>query len=219
MDRVYLSLRDAIVVGELAPRTRLRENELAEHYSLSSTPVREALRRLAFEGLVELLPRRGAIVAEPDLSTIADLYTTRALMECAAVKLAAAATDRDLTRVEAVLAEEEAAVKATDHRAFSILDVAFHRALSDLGGNVVLAREAERLHRQIQAARSRAAVHLRDRLARSHAEHLEIVRAVSDGDPRRAQRLVGAHIAGVKETVLRALDTEKTTTLGSAVSQ
>lgn len=207
VENVHLALRDAIVAGEIAPGARLREVELASHYGTSSTPVREALRRLAFDGLVELLPRRGAVVAAPDVAEIKDLYVTRAILECSAAEMAAASPVRDLTRVEAVLDHEATILGELDQRAFNASDIVFHRALSDLAQNAVLAREAERLHRQIQAVRARAAVHLPHQPARSHEQHLAIVQAVRDGDQAAARRLVEEHIRTVRDAVLEVLGT------------
>lgn len=207
VENVHLALRDAIVAGEIPPGARLREVELASHYGTSSTPVREALRRLAFDGLVELLPRRGAVVAAPDVAEVDDLYVTRAILECSAAEMAAASPSRDLSKVEAILAREATVLAEDDRRAFNACDITFHRALSDIGRNTVLAREAERLHRQIQAVRARASVHLPHQPARSHEQHLAIVQAVREGDGTAARRLVDEHIRTVRDAVLEVLGT------------
>lgn len=205
VENVHLALRDAIVAGELSPGARLREVELASHYGTSSTPVREALRRLAFDGLVELLPRRGAIVAAPDVAETNDLYVTRAVLECSAAEMAAASPSRDLSRVEAILGQESTILNELDQRAFNAGDITFHRALSDLAKNAVLAREAERLHRQIQAVRARASILLPSQPARSHDQHLAIVQAVREGDGTAARGLVDEHIRTVRDAVLEVL--------------
>src|SRR5690606_24021493 len=115
---------------------------------------------LAFDGLVELLPRRGAIIAAPDVTEVKDLYVTRAILERSAAQMAAEMPQRDLAKVDDLLKREATLLADEDQRAFNAADITFHRAVSDLAGNPVLAREAERLHRQIQAVRARAAVHL-----------------------------------------------------------
>lgn len=206
VENVHLALRDAIVAGEIPPGARLREVELASYYGTSSTPVREALRRLAFDGLIELLPRRGAVVAAPNLVEINDLYETRAILECSAATMAAASPSRDLSKVEAILTEESKVLAEPDQRAFNSCDIAFHRALSDVAGNAVLAREAERIHRQIQAVRARASIHLPHQPARSHEQHLSIVQAVREGDAVRARDLVQEHITSVRDAVLDVMD-------------
>jgi DNA-binding GntR family transcriptional regulator len=89
VDVAYVALRDAITSGTLLPGTRLREAALAQHLSISTTPVREALRRLDREGLVRLSPNRGAVVAAFDLREILDLFEVREVLECRAVRRAA----------------------------------------------------------------------------------------------------------------------------------
>ena len=96
VDIAYVALRDAITSGALLPGTRLREAALARHFSISTTPVREALRRLDREGLVRLSPNRGAVVAEFDLREILDLFEIREVLECRAVRRAASQRTRDL---------------------------------------------------------------------------------------------------------------------------
>jgi DNA-binding GntR family transcriptional regulator len=205
VDGIHIALQLAIIDGDLAPRTRLRETELARHFGTSNTPVREALRRLEFDGLVELQPRRGAVVAEPNIDEVVGLYETRALLECAAAEAAARARSHDLGPVEKILAEEAVSVEEPDERHFNACDIAFHRALSDLGGNIVLAREAQRLHRQIQAVRSRASVQLPDQPLRSHEQHLKILDAVVAHDSQLARRLVAAHIESIRDAVIHVL--------------
>lgn len=170
--------------------------------------MREALRRLAFDGLVELLPRRGAVVAAPDVAEVNDLYVTRAILECSAAELAAASPARDLSTVDASLAQEATILTEADQRAFNACDITFHRALSDLAQNRVLAQEAERLHRQIQAVRARASVHLPNQPVRSHEQHLAIVQAVREGEGAKARRLVDEHIGTVRDAVLEVLRSE-----------
>jgi len=205
VDQVYIPLRDAIVAGDIPTKTRLREVQLAQHYGVSSTPVREALRRLEFDGLIELLPRRGALVAAPDLDEISDLYATRAILERAAARAAASLAQPDVAELQRLLGVEGKFLDESGHREFSRRDLVFHRALSDLGGNQVLAREAERLHRQIQAVRSRAEVRLPGQPRRSHEQHIQIVRAVRERNPDKAEKLVEEHITGVKDAVLSVI--------------
>lgn len=205
-DVVYQALRDAITSAVLSPGFRLREIALARHFGVSTTPIREALRRLEREGLVEVTPNRGAVVAAYNLRQVTDLYEVREVLECRAIRRAALARGpRDLSRVEALLAEAASVLEAPDQVEFNRLDVELHRALSDVGGNDQLAELAERVHRQIQSVRVRCAVHLPGRPTRSHAEHQAIVAAVEAGDADRAETLVRAHIDGVRDAVTRVL--------------
>ncbi len=90
-EAVYRVLREAITDGSLPPGERLREIPLARRFGVSTTPVREALRRLEREGLVEINPRRGAVVPRFEPADIAQLYEAREVLECRAVRRAAEA--------------------------------------------------------------------------------------------------------------------------------
>lgn len=204
-DMAYAALRDAISSGTLGPGLRLREAALAKHFGVSPTPIREALRRLEREGLVEVSLNRGAAVAAVSRQEIVDLYEIREVLEERAVRRAAEAAQRDFARIEALQAEAETAVTEPDQVQFNRLDIEFHRALNDLGGNVQLAELAERIHRRIQGVRVRLSVHVPGRPIVSHAEHQAILSAVQTRDPDRAASLINAHIVGVRDVVVHVL--------------
>lgn len=205
VDMVYLALRDAIASGQLVAGTRLREVALAKHFGVSSTPVREAFRRLEREGLILVSPHRGATVVSFTLHELTDLYEIHELLECRAVRRAAEAPHHNLVPLEATLAEAEAILGEPDQAAFNRLDLAFHRALNDLGGNAPLAELIEQVHRRIQSARVRYAGHLPGRPMHSHAQHKELLAAVRARDPDRAEALSRAHIRAVRDAVVQIL--------------
>jgi DNA-binding GntR family transcriptional regulator len=199
VDQVRDSIRAAITAGRLDPGERLREIPLSKHFGVSTTPVREALRRLESEGLVQVQPRRGAVVTALEDTVVSDLYDLRLLLEVEGARLAAARSDLDLADVYALLGELERLVQAGD-APFAEVDVRFHRAINDLCGNRELAAEAERVHRRIQAARVRASVPGRLRVAQD--QHAEIVEALRKRDPELAQEAVRQHVISAKENVL-----------------
>lgn len=205
VDVVYEALRDAIVAGALSPGARLREVALAKHYGVSPTPVREALRRLEREGLVEVSPHKGATVAAFTLHELANLYEIHEILQCRAMRRAAEARDRDFASLVALLAEAEAILGEPDQVEFNRLDLAFHRALNEMGGNAPLAELIEQVHRRIQSARVRDAVYLPGRPAQSHAQHHQLLAAVRDRDADRAEELTSAHIGAVRDAVLGIL--------------
>lgn len=204
-DGVYLVVRDAITSGTLSAGFRLREVALAKHFRVSNTPIREVLRRLEREGLVELSLHRGATVAKFRPEQWTDLNEVREILAVHGVRRAAEAQDRDFSRIEALLAESEAFLHDPDQIRFLQLDVAFHRALNDMGGNAELAEQAELLHRRIQGARVRYAVYLPGRPAISHAEHQAIVAAVRNRDAERAEALIRQHNATVRDAMIAIL--------------
>jgi DNA-binding GntR family transcriptional regulator len=211
VDIAYVALRDGITSGSLLPGTRLREAALARHFSISTTPVREALRRLDREGLVRLSPNRGAIVAEFNLREILDLFEIREVLDCRAVRRAAAQLARDLHHAESLLAAEARQVALHDRIEWNRLEVAFHRAINDLSGNFELAELAERVHRSVQGLCVRCLrepLYGPDRLRLMQAQHQAIVDAVRAGDADTAESCTREHIQHVRDSVAEALRSE-----------
>jgi DNA-binding GntR family transcriptional regulator len=196
------SLYHSITSGALDPGTRLREIPLSQHFGVSTTPVREALRRLESEGLVEVSPRRGAVVIALDASTVGDLYDLRLILESAAVKLAAK-QGGELERIDKLIAEAEPYLDEKPEVTFHRIDLQLHRAINDLSGNAELAATAERVHRRIQAVRVRHAVPARLRVA--HEQHKAIVEAIRARSVRQADKAIREHITSAKANVLGAL--------------
>ena len=199
VDQVRESIHAAITSGRLDPGDRLREIPLSKHFGVSTTPVREALRRLESEGLVQVHPRRGAVVTALKDGVVADLYDLRLVLEAEAARLVTAHAELELGPVYTLLGELEQLVDQGD-AAFAEVDVRFHRAVNDLCGNRELAAEAERVHRRIQAARVRASVPGRLRTAQD--QHAEIVEALRKRDPDLAQEAVRRHITSAKDNVM-----------------
>lgn len=198
VDQVRESIYAAISTGKLDPGTRLREIPLSRHFGVSTTPVREALRRLESEGLVLVLPRRGAVVVTMNERIVRDLYDLRLILEVAAARRAVEAESPDLDRVYALMAECERHVD--DLESFAEADASLHRAIHDLGGNRELAEMAERVHRRIQTVRVRSAVPGRLRIAQD--QHVAIVEALSRRDAAAVETAVRTHLIEAKANVL-----------------
>jgi DNA-binding GntR family transcriptional regulator len=211
VDIAYLALREAITSGALAAGTRLREAPLARHFAVSTTPVREALRRLDREGLVRLAPNRGAVVAEFSHREISDLFEIREILECRAIRRAAGQDVRELARAEAIMAAAGALLghaEPPDRIEWNRLDVSFHRALNDLSGNIELAELAERIHRTVQALcvqSMRDPIYGPEKLHQMQDHHRGIVEAVRAGNPREAESRMRAHIRVVRDSVADVL--------------
>jgi DNA-binding GntR family transcriptional regulator len=211
VDIAYEALREAITSGALLPGTRLREAALASHFAISTTPVREALRRLDREGLVRLSPNRGAIVAEFDLREILDLFEIREVLECRAVRRAAAQRARDVSAAEAVIAAAAKLVVQRDRVEWNRLEVAFHRAINDLSGNFELAALTERIHRTVQGLCVRCMrepIYGPEKLELMQSQHQAIVLAMRDGNVREAEVSARAHIHSIRDSIAEALGSE-----------
>jgi DNA-binding GntR family transcriptional regulator len=199
-DWVYDSIRQGILEGQLPPGHRLRQNEVAGEFRVSHTPVREALARLASEGLVTLRPRRGAEVNSIDLSDVADIYAIRQLLEPAALALSMERSA--LVPTEALGAAQppsgrRSALELFDHNR------RFHRLLSSGCGNKRMISTLESLWDSVTAARMFEAYASNEaEIARSNAEHLAIATAIADSDTREAVRLLEAHLGSARNDLL-----------------
>lgn len=195
-DRVVDQLREAIQNGTYGPGDRLVERRLAGEMGVSHIPVREALMRLAEEGLVERLPRRGSRVAVIDAKELDDLSSLRVLLEQYVVERAmqhwTPAAERSLR--ELVTQMERAADSGDTSRLFD-LDVQFHEQLWTLTDHPMLVDLVAQLRGRISGFLRAATVALEPQALRTHAtSHGELVDAIASGDARRARRAMAAHI-------------------------
>ena len=212
VDIAYVGLREAITAGALAPGTRLREAALARHFSVSTTPVREALRRLDREGLVRLSPNRGAIVADFNRREIMDLFETREVLECHAVRRAAAQDVRDVGSAEAILAAATDLLAHPERIEWNRLEVGFHRAINHLSGNLELAELAERTHRTVQGLcvrLLREPIFGPDMLRVMLDEHRGIIDAVRTGTAAEAEAAARGHIHHIRDAIDQVLASEE----------
>jgi DNA-binding GntR family transcriptional regulator len=211
VDVAYVALRDAITSGSLLPGTRLREAALARHFSISTTPVREALRRLDREGLVQLSPNRGAVVAEFDLREILDLFEIREVLECRAVRRAASQGSRDVHLAQTLMMTAAGQVGRPDRVEWNRLEVAFHRAINDLSDNFELAELTERIHRSVQGLCVRCLrepLYGPNTLRLMQSQHKAILEAVQDGNMDAAEERARTHIHHIRDSIAEALGSE-----------
>jgi DNA-binding GntR family transcriptional regulator len=147
--RLYGQLLVDIIIGALAPGERLDEQHLAKRYGGGLAGIREALARLALEGLVVRRARVGTMVAPLDLMEAREAFAARALVEIECAGLAARhATDGEIAAIRATLEEGENAIAEKDPRALAVMDEAFHVAVATASHNRVLARMVMTLHHQ-----------------------------------------------------------------------
>jgi DNA-binding GntR family transcriptional regulator len=188
-DQVYHTVRARIMAGELAPGTFLREKDL-ESMGVSRTPIREALGRLASEGFLERLPHRGFRVPEESLANLLELYPIVAALELLAGRLALDRfTPDDIAKLRDLNARLAEARDRGDVRAMLDLNTAFHRLISERGGNRRLALLLDDLRSQL----TRLELWYysgRERTQRSIQEHEAIIAAVEQGDRTRALELL-----------------------------
>jgi DNA-binding GntR family transcriptional regulator len=188
-DQVYHAVRSRIMAGALAPGTFLREKDL-ETMGVSRTPIREALGRLASEGFLERLPHRGFRVPEESLTNLLELYPIVASLELLAGRLAFDRfTAEDVSRLREINARLAEARDRGDVRAMLDLNTAFHRLITERGGNRRLALLLDDLRSQL----TRLELWYYsgpERTQRSIQQHEEIIAAVERGDRSRALELL-----------------------------
>lgn len=189
------AIEEDIVYGRLAPGARLDEVQLAERFGVSRTPIREALLQLSSSGLVEIRPRRGAIVAEVGPQRLYEMFEAMAELEAACGRLAArrmTAQEREAFRRAHEACREPAAGKQ-DSEAYFELNERFHQALYDGSHNAFLAEQARALQRRLRPYR-RLQLRVATRVSQSFAEHEKIVDAVCAGDAEGAVEGIRGHV-------------------------
>lgn len=194
-DTIRESLEQMIITGAFADGERLDETRLSERFSVSRTPLREALQMLAASGLLELRPRRGAYVRHPGIIELVQMFEVMAELEAMCGRLAARRlTDGDLAALKALASACEDALQTGDADAYYRENERFHTRLYAASGNGFLAAEARRLQKRLQPFR-RMQLRLRGRMAQSMAEHQRILDALERGDAAAAQSELQNHIA------------------------
>ena len=144
--RVYDAIYSAILEGRITPGMRLREEELAARFEVSRTLIRQALQRLAQDGLIDLQHNRGAQVMEPTRELAGHVFDARRVVECEVARRLGGRLDAaQMTGLRALIAREAAADARGDRPAAIRLSGAFHRALAELSGNPILLRVVNEL--------------------------------------------------------------------------
>jgi DNA-binding GntR family transcriptional regulator len=195
VDLAYAAIREQIVAGTLARGARVHQEDLAVELGVSRTPVREALRRLAAEGLVEMRTNRGARVADLDRSGMRAAYEARLVIEPGAARLAAVRRPAEpLRRMHEALSRQRRASGGV-HASFAA-NRDFHLALVAASGNQFL----EQLARVLWVARIGEAIYeaqaeTPERMRLDADEHAAILDAVERGDARQAEALTRRHVA------------------------
>jgi len=193
-ERLCATLEEEIITGVLAPGARLDEMSLSERFSVSRTPIREALHQLSTSGLIELRPRRGAIVARVGTETLLEMFETMAELEAACGRLAARRMTDDERRAFIVFHEAcGRAAEQGDPDSYYEMNAAFHEAIYRGCHNTFLANQARWLRRRLQAYR-RLQLRARGRVATSFAEHCQIVNAILASDEKTADAALRSHI-------------------------
>ncbi len=204
-DIVFQTLRKAILTGELEPGERLMETQLGEKLGVSRTPIREAIRKLELEGLVVMVPRKGAQVAPFTQKDIQDVLEVRAALEALACKLACSRMDdRSFLRLQLIITEYDYAVKEQDIEVMVQKDVEFHETIFNATNNEKLSQFFNNMREQVDRYRI---AYIKSTVENNNVskEHTEILEALRNRDEDYAARLASEHIKVQCQTIMDAI--------------
>lgn len=204
---VALRLRQRIVEGHLAPGAKLNERELSELLQVSRTPLREAIKMLAAEGLVALLPNRGAVVVQLSEQDVADAFEVIAGLEGQSGELAAQRIGvAQLAEIRALHYEMLAAFTRRDLATYYRLNALIHTHINAAAGNRVLTQTWANLNARLQALRFRSNFD-EAKWQRAMQEHDRMIELLADRDAAGLRALMTAHLLHKRDAVLEQLRT------------
>lgn len=208
-DRAYKEILNAIFARKLSPGTTLSVPDLARQLAISRSPVREAIQRVVHEGLAVTEPHRGAVVASFGTAEVLNLYEIREVLEGLAARRAAERLDSsskaDLQKLvkehREVLEQGKGFVMHMD------LDMQFHRRIRELSGNAQLAELLLNLQGRVRLV-MHSLWHNKNAPQRALEDHAVILAALCDGDPSEAESAARAHIARLRKTLVKTIESE-----------
>ncbi|HYF84093.1 MAG TPA: GntR family transcriptional regulator [Clostridia bacterium] len=199
---VFESVRGAIISGVLKPGERLMEVQLAEKLGVSRTPIREAIRKLELEGLVIMMPRKGAYVADLSLKDITDVLEIRAALEGLAAGLAALRiTDEEIEELELNALQFHQALEADDFDMIVQKDIEFHDRIFKATRNDKLLQITNNLREQVQRFRIMY-INKSNKSKDLAKEHYEIAEAISKRNIDMAEKIAKKHIENAEKYIL-----------------
>jgi DNA-binding GntR family transcriptional regulator len=203
--QVAQRLRQMLVEGQIAPGAKLNERELCEQLKVSRTPLREAIKTLAAEGLVELLPNRGAIAVQLGEDAILNTFEVMAGLEGLSGELAAQrVTPEELAEIEAMHYEMKAAYTRRDLSTYYRLNMSIHRAINAAARNPVLTATYHQVNARLQALRFRSNLD-GEKWTRAVQEHDRMVEALQKRDGAALRAELVSHLGHKRDVVIEQL--------------
>ena len=205
-NQVYEAVREAIFRGDMVSGSHLSEVDLSEQLGVSRAPIREALLQLEAEGIVKLVPNKGAFVRGLSYKEIEEIYTTRSLLEGYAAGLAADhASPSDINKIVKAAEKAKQMAGTGDLKKTLDADFNFHRLVWNVSGHSLIESILEKLESQIRAFMVVQAP-LYGELLNSVLDHQELADAIKNGDSSAARKIMRSHITTAGEKVLDWLD-------------
>ena len=211
------AIRTAILEGEVAPGERLKEKEIAQQLGISSTPVREALQSLDAEGLIEIIPNRGAVVRSYDEETLEELYRLRALLEGHAARQAAARITEPQLRGLEESCERFGRLRASDDvRSLVRENLVFHSAVLEAAGGATLTELVHKVMRIPIIYRVYIWYSPEQKLVSEHY-HRQLVHVLRERDAPRAEAVMREHVLKARDVLTRQLRQQQRSDAAGAV--
>lgn len=211
-DVVFNTLRKAILTGELKPGERLMEIHLADRLGVSRTPIREAIRKLELEGLVIMIPRRGAEVAQITEKSLKDVLEVRRALDVLCVELACdRISDEGIEKLKLACDEFESAAATKDATTIAAADVAFHDIIIEATGNQRLIQLINNLSEQMYRYRFE---YIKDESRHDNlvSEHRMIYESIIYRDKISAADAAKFHIDNQEKSIIRQIRLEQEST-------
>jgi DNA-binding GntR family transcriptional regulator len=204
-DEVTARLREMLIEGHIVPGAKLNERDLCERLHVSRTPLREAIKRMAAEGLVDLLPNRGAVAVKLSETDIVDAFEVLAELEGMSGRLAAQrATDDELAEIRALHYEMLACFARRDLPGYYRRNAQIHAALNQAARNPVLEKTYREINARVQSMRFRTN-QKEAKWQRAVSEHAQILEALEARDATRLQALLVEHLLRKRDAILELL--------------
>jgi len=203
--RVFKKLRDDILSGYYQENEELREVAIGEELGVSRTPVREAFRQLELEGLIKIVPNKGAYVTGISASDVADIYEIRSLLEGLCARWATEKiTKEKIEEMEETILLSEFHLSKNHYDQLIELDNRFHMQLYEACGSKMLFHLLKDFHQYVQKERQQTLSN-HERSAAAVAEHKSIMEAIRDGNAELAEKLADKHICNAYENMIKQL--------------
>ena len=208
-ERIVDFIKDSIISGRLKPGERVPEQEIAESFGISRTPIREAFRQLESEGFISVVPRKGAVVSPITDKDVSEFYEIKSLLEGYAAKTACdKLTQKDIEKLEALNAKMEKCAERGDVKNFFRLDNQFHDTFLNTCGNEKLCALVHHLVAQFERFRV-TALSLPGRMADSVRQHRDIIGAFKSGQTSVVEALVKANAERGRDVLVEEITQKK----------
>jgi len=209
-EKVYSLIRQQILLRRFQAGEKLDIYRLADQLGVSRTPVKDAVNRLALEGLVEIVPRRGTFVTKFGRKDIEELFDARCMVELwAAQKAMKRVTDQEIRQLQDLVAEGAKLLKKArgefDYESFSVLNARFHRLMLEFSGSRKLVDIYDSLHTHVQVTRAMSQRAL-EACQLAQAEHEKIVEAYKQRDLKKLKAAITTHLESTLEGSLKVVE-------------